>query len=194
MQRLSAEKKKISAKAEKDMEEKILRESKPYFKRYLIDDDGKPYTLRNDKTKIYPKLNLKPTRTKQSHKAECDINTIMKQHDKKTSNPRLDVKGIYGDYSNLPDFQAMDSIIKEAQSAFDNLPSQTRNYFGNNPHNLGVFLKDSKNKDKAVELGLIDKPINPPVSTDAGGKPTVSSEGTPPGSDEGSGGTSGKKK
>ena len=41
---------------------------------------------------------------------------------------------------------------------FDNLPSDVRNRFNNNPAQLLDFVADPENKEEAIELGLLPKP------------------------------------
>ena len=50
----------------------------------------------------------------------------------------------------------------DAQNAFDQLPSEVRNKFHNDPAKLIGFLKDEKNNEEAYALGLKNKPIKQP--------------------------------
>lgn len=99
------------------------------------------------------------SRTKQSEAAACDINNIMK-HFEATGQvnhlQRFDPK--YGDFTNVDNFQDAQNKVRNAESAFENLPSRIRNRFNNDPRELIAFMEDQENFDEAVELGLVDKP------------------------------------
>lgn len=97
-------------------------------------------------------------RTKQSFKAECDINNIMAKFQRtgvlEFANKH---QPAYGDVSGM-DFQsAMDTVI-QAQQMFDELPSSVRKRFHNNPAELLDFVGDEQNREEAIKLGLIEKP------------------------------------
>jgi hypothetical protein len=61
------------------------------------------------------------------------------------------------------DFLTMQNAIIDVQKYFDSLPSDTREFFANSPVNYLDFIADPKNKDQAIELGLIEKPAPAPV-------------------------------
>lgn len=68
-------------------------------------------------------------------------------------------------FSDVPptrDYKEALDLIAQADRSFSNLPSKIRNRFENDPVKLIAFLNDSKNRDEAVTLGL----INPPTVTD----------------------------
>ncbi len=108
--------------------------------------------------------------TKQSPTASCDINSIVARYRKTgflehaRANP-----GIFADVSQLPDFQGLVSKVRHAQEAFDRLPSGLRARFHNDPGELITFCSDSENRDEAIKLGIIPKP----VPKDAAGKAAV---------------------
>ena len=99
-------------------------------------------------------------RTEQSHKDSCNINTIMARAMQTGQIPISDRinKGSYGDFSQVGDFHQMQTKIRKAWDDFMQLPSSIRKVFDNDPGKLIDFLKDEKNKDKAIELGLVKKP------------------------------------
>lgn len=107
-----------------------------------------------------------PTRTKQSFKAECDINNIMKQYERTgiidhTNNMHPE----YGDFSNVADYHTAQNMVIDAQNSFDALPSHIRKRMGHDPANLIEFLSDPNNKAEAIELGLIIDDTPPPRET-----------------------------
>lgn len=100
-------------------------------------------------------------RTKQSFKAECDINTIIDRYLKtgvmeftQKNEPR------YGDVTGL-DYQNAMQIVAGAKSLFNELPAHVRDRFDNEPALFLDFVQDPANTDEARELGLL-KPLPPP--------------------------------
>ena len=97
-----------------------------------------------------------PGRTKQSFKAECDINNIMKryqqsgviQHLKEGEPQFVDATGY--------DYQSAMQIVAQARSMFEQLPAHTRARFENNPAKLLDFAHDPANIQEAVQMGLVD--------------------------------------
>lgn len=102
------------------------------------------------------------TRTKQSFKAECDINNIMTKYAKTgVLEHTRNVQGAYGDFSNVPDFQEAQNRIIQAQEAFMALPAAIRKRFDNDPGQLMDFVNDPDNLEEAVKLGLAQEPEKP---------------------------------
>jgi len=104
-------------------------------------------------------------RTKQSFKAECDINTII-QRFLKTGQidlaNRLEPR--YGDATGLEYTQAMLTVAK-AKSLFAELPAALRGRFENDPAKFLDFVQDDKNMEEARELGLLKSKA--PAAADA---------------------------
>jgi phage internal scaffolding protein len=100
-----------------------------------------------------------PTRAQQHHKDECDINVILERFGKTGQLPVNAISGTYGDFSGVHDYHTALNTLIAAESEFDGLPANIRKQFGNEPANLIEFLNDPKNKDQAIELGLV-KPIS----------------------------------
>ena len=113
--------------------------------------------------------------TEQNWKEECDICSAIHRLAR-----GLDVNGfnvnsgepIYGDFSDVPDFVEYQQIVAHAKSGFENLPSKVRDRFDNSIEKMFDFLGDENNREEAIQLGLIEKPIdvdekvdlNPPQS------------------------------
>lgn len=94
--------------------------------------------------------------TKQNHKDECDINQIMKRAERSGLADFVNKHAPqYGDVSGA-DFRESMELIAEAQGMFDEMPSKLRDRFGNSPANFLEFVQDPKNREEAVNLGLID--------------------------------------
>jgi len=113
-------------------------------------------------------------RTKQSFKAECDINTIMARymktglldHVRQGVAQYLDVTGA--------DFQDAQNLVAGAQSMFHALPSHIRTKFDNNPRDFLAFMENPANAEEARKMGLL--PVEAPSST----PPTEGGAKTPP--------------
>lgn len=96
-------------------------------------------------------------RTKQSHKAECDINNILAKFARtgvlEFVNER---QGQYGDVTGI-DFQNAQNLVAEATETFAQLPSKVRNEFDNDPAAYLDFVSDPNNTDRMIELGLLER-------------------------------------
>lgn len=118
-----------------------------------------------------PKFDLKPARpvidfsddpglTKQSMKDDADINFIIEKYNRTgVINFRQNRSGEYLDVSEYPiDFQdAMNTVIK-AQDMFNDMPSELRKRFGNDPGTFLDFVHDPANKEALYDLKLAVRP------------------------------------
>lgn len=99
-------------------------------------------------------------RTKQSFKDECDINLIMARYAKtgviefaEKHEPQ------YGDCTGI-EFQAGMLLIARAQEMFDDLPSQIRSRFDNNPSEFLDFVQNPENRAECAKMGLLkEQPV-----------------------------------
>lgn len=117
-------------------------------------------------------------RTKQSFKAECDINVIMSRY-LKTGVLEHVRQGVarYGDVSGA-DFQEAQNFVAGAISMFHDLPSHIRTMFENQPALFFDFMENPANAAKARELGLVAPENNsstPPSGEVASVKPDAAS-------------------
>lgn len=107
-----------------------------------------------------------PSRTKQSFKGDCDINTIIKRY---LRTGQIDFAARheprYGDCTGY-DFQKAMLTVANANSMFQDLPAAVRAKFANDPGKFLDFVQDEKNVDEARKLGLM-KPEAAPKVTDA---------------------------
>lgn len=99
-----------------------------------------------------------PTRTKQSFKDECDINSIMKKYQRTGVIDHVNKHG--GVYGECPaaTFQEALALVDQAHNQFSELPSEARRRFNNDPAAFLSFVEDDNNREEAVLLGLIDAP------------------------------------
>lgn len=123
-------------------------------------DGSQKVIVRKDGTVQVGTVNTEESKTRQEFKDECDINHIMKRYEQTGEVHHLNRKsGVYADLAHIGDFQGMMDKIVHAQTAFGELPAEVRFRFGNDPAQLIEFLQDTKNKDEAVRLGLIEAKV-----------------------------------
>lgn len=113
-------------------------------------------------------------RTKQNHKAECDINQIMARY---LRTGVIDVQARhaprYGDCTGV-EFEKGMQTIAAAQSMFNELPAKLRDRFENDPGKFLDFVHDPKNIEEAREIGLLK-----PKAPEATPLPTPPASGAP---------------
>lgn len=114
-----------------------------------------------------------PSMTKQSFKEETDINYIVRKYQK---------TGMLSFVSDIaPQFMEVDSLeyqdalnlVIQAQNAFDQMPSNLRKRFENDPAKFLQFTEDQNNLEEMYDLGLATRPVleeakpdnTPPVET-----------------------------
>lgn len=103
--------------------------------------------------------------TKQSFLEACDINNIVKQFSRTGMFNHVNAQAAQGQYLDLPDeidFQEALHTVQRAEESFSSLPAKLRARFDNDPTNFVAFLSDGKNREEAIELGLITPPPPPP--------------------------------
>jgi phage internal scaffolding protein len=94
--------------------------------------------------------------TEQAHKKETDINLIIQKYDKTGLISHVSsFEGRFGDLTGL-EFKEMMDKVTNAQSMFNNLPAEIRKEFDNTPEKLLTFMENPENRQRAIELGLID--------------------------------------
>lgn len=96
--------------------------------------------------------------TQQQFKEECDINTIVKRFGLTGELPEPWAAPSYGDFTAAVDFHTAQNLVIAARDEFDRLPADLRKRFGHDPQQLLAFLDDGRNREEAIELGLIAKP------------------------------------
>lgn len=98
-------------------------------------------------------------KTQQQFKDEVDINTIVERFGLTghlPENPRMPMSG---DFTGVSDFRTALQMVREAEEAFMEFPAHVRAEFNNDPQRLMDFLGNDKNREKALEMGLIAKPL-----------------------------------
>ncbi len=120
------------------------------------------------------------SRTKQSFKDECDINTILGKWRKTGFFSHVNLKTpVYADFTNAEDYLSAVNRLKNADAIFAALPARVRARVNNDPAQLIAFAEDPANAQELIDLGLEPTPPNDPEpapaqadAPDPGGKPT----------------------
>lgn len=118
-------------------------------------------------TKFAPRLSVgiefnEPSMTEQHFKDECDINNIVSRYQETGVLPQGNREPLFGDFAEYPqDLMSSHQYFDKAGEAFMQLPATLRKEFDNDPVKLLAFLQDEGNRDRAVELGLINAPVSP---------------------------------
>lgn len=102
--------------------------------------------------------------TVQSDKPMTSIRQLLKMGKLPLSREDLKQESFYGDFADGSDFQTHMDRIVSAQQQFDSLPAEIRDRFDNDPAELLDFVSDENNRDEAIELGLVPKPVDVPPS------------------------------
>lgn len=97
-------------------------------------------------------------RTQQQFAEEVDINTIVRRFGLTGQLPVNPQMAQVGDFTAVTDFQDAMQRIARARAEFMTFPPELREQFGNDPAKMLAFLSDEKNRDRAIELGLVAKP------------------------------------
>lgn len=97
------------------------------------------------------------SRTEQSHRRECNINTIVAKAKKTGLFPQRTDRPRYGDFTGIVDYHEALTRVGEAKDDFMKLPSEIRSRFDNDPGKLVAFISDPENRSEAERLGLVPR-------------------------------------
>lgn len=115
--------------------------------------------------------------TQQHFKDEVDIKNTIRRYDRTGLIANVN-KAVahYGDFTaSVNEYQDALNLVIEAQQNFAALPAEIREVFGNNPGEFLEQVQDPANKDRMIELGLIERP-QPKVEA----KPEAENAAAPP--------------
>jgi phage internal scaffolding protein len=133
-----------------------------------------PYSVKSRLSLSFPSEG----KTHQSFKDECDINIIMSRYLQTGVLPDALTLGEarYLDVSEV-DFQSAMEIVAGSRSLFEQLPSDVRSRFKNDPRELLAFVHDPKNAEEAISLGLrrVQTPEATPTPQPTLSNPTTAS-------------------
>lgn len=111
----------------------------------------------------------------QHMKDHCDINNILRKYDRDGILTHVNrTQAMYGDYTQINEYQHALDLVLQAQAMFDELPSHLRKRFGNDPGAYAEFVTDPRNLDEMIKLGLAEPvenasaaPITPSAESEA---------------------------
>lgn len=95
--------------------------------------------------------------TQQQFRDQCDVNYVLRSYEKTGILSHVNQRApIFGDFSDVSDYQTALNHVMEAQESFMQLDPHLRARFLNDPGKLISFLEDPSNRDEAIKLGLIN--------------------------------------
>lgn len=122
--------------------------------------------------------------TKQSHKEECDVNTIMLQYQKTGMIEHVrKTRGTYGDYTSAVEYHDAINEVLKAQEMFATVPAHVRKKFDNDPAEFLNFVQNPDNVEEMQKLGLVEASIDFPPLTNEGPSPETPKEDPKPSSE-----------
>lgn len=108
-----------------------------------------------------------PGRTRQSMKAECDINNIVAKYKQAGFVEHVATRTpVYMDVSEVPNYREVLEQVRRTDEFFMGLPAKLRSEFDNSPAQFLDFVTDPGNRDRMIELGLVAKPVVPAEPVD----------------------------
>lgn len=133
------------------------------------------------------------SKTDQSDKNMCDINSIMKNYVKSGILPNFKEKvAQYIDTTQIPSYIDAHKQITRANKLFEDLPSEIRKLMDNNPANLEKVIQNPLYKEKLLEYGILEEKSEDSSYQDAIKKVAADLASAKPTSDSASGETSKK--
>lgn len=97
--------------------------------------------------------------TQQQFAEECDINVIVGRFGLTGELPEVAHAPVSGDFSGVFDYQSALNAVLKAEEGFMEFPGELRARFNNDPQRLMEFLDNPANREEAIKLGLVNKPV-----------------------------------
>lgn len=95
-----------------------------------------------------------PGRTDKSQAAETDVNLIVDRFMKTGVLPGVNVERVYGDFSDVVDYQTAMNTVIQANEQFMGLNAKVRKQFDNDPAQFLAFVNDPENAQELIKMGL----------------------------------------
>lgn len=99
-------------------------------------------------------VNTEDSMTQESSNDDTDINVIMKRYGQTGQVPGVLQEGIYGDFTQVQDYRTALELVRQADTAFAEVPAEVRNEFDNDPQRFIDFANDEKNIEQMRKWGL----------------------------------------
>ena len=114
----------------------------------------------------------------QSHKDEVNINNIVKRHGIDMLQKIAAMQQPQWDNNPSNDFQESMEIVTKAQQTFEQLSSDVRKKFNNNPAEFMDYVQNPENQNGLISLGLASRiPETLPIQVEVTNQPVSE---TPP--------------
>lgn len=125
-----------------------------------------PFTIDPDKHSLSHGIAFKDaSRAVQADAEAADINNIVKKFGVTGMIPYGDLQPIYDDFTDMPtDYHTALNLIRDADSAFMEMPAEIRSAFNNDPGNFLNAIYDPDQSDRLRDLGLIPPSVESPPS------------------------------
>lgn len=98
----------------------------------------------------------------QQFAADSDINEIVRRFGLTGELPNGIDMPVSGDFTGVTDFHTAMNLVRQAQESFLTLPADIRERFSNDPARVIAFMDDERNREEAVQLGILAKPVERP--------------------------------
>ena len=101
--------------------------------------------------------------TEQHHADGLDIKNMINKYDRTgiLSNVQRG-KAMYGDFTKVNEYQDALDLVNNSKNLFNELPSDIREKFSNNPGEFFEWITNPENSQEAIELGLQKAPAADP--------------------------------
>lgn len=100
-----------------------------------------------------------PSLTQQQFSEDADINVMLERFKVTGQMPQGVHMPSYGDFTGVTDYRTAVDAVMRASNSFMDLPANVRSRFDNDPQKLLEFVSNEKNRDEAIRLGLVPKPV-----------------------------------
>ncbi len=133
----------------------------------MIENPNMEWIDNNDGSRRYAFINAgEETFVKQDSKDECDINLILERW-RTDGVARLNQDDAqFLDVTEVQDYHAAMNLVSDANSSFEQLPASLRKELKHDPANLLDYIKNPANKEKLLELGILEAVELPPVMSE----------------------------
>lgn len=116
-----------------------------------------------DKNTGEVRLEKRVSMTQQHHIKNTNVNAIMRRFERTGVLPVRTAQPLQGPIPDVESFHEAMNIVIQGRQAFDQLPSQIREEFGNSPEAFLHAFGDETQHDRLRELKLMaPKPVDPP--------------------------------
>ena len=123
-----------------------------------------PYNFDPDQNSIETGTSCpEETLAQQQFRDECDINTILDRFGVTGMVPTNVRQPLAMDFIEATDYQSALNALIEAEQSFMEMPAKVRAEFDNDPGKFIDFFEREENRERAIELGLIQKPAETPT-------------------------------